>query len=403
VPPRPRTTAQPSRSSSFQHRPSHRRLVTAASDLLCTPGVEEGLDVIAVPAARDAGNLRHAAEVAAEAGSVLLVLCSKDADPGEAYDVVTGGSAPPAVVVLGVPHGYSLPGLQLEADRSSLVARRTSDTHLKRNLAIAVAHRMGWSRLLFLDDDVRGFGNKELDLVRAVLADRPAGPKAVGWAFDDFPDNSIVCHAHRLAGGPQKTFIGGGALAIRVSDDTPHFPRMYNEDWLFMLPLMLRGRRELVLAGTMQQMEYDPFASPEDADRQEAGDVLAEALFSLLHDDTPWEEAWSQQYWRDVLTSRRRFIQRIKAALSRRSDAGAARACAALDRALLMGHTSTSWPGALAKWVQSWERDTEVWSRWLAGLTPAVSIEQAVDEFGLDLDAYVTPAELVGAGASSAG
>jgi len=159
----------------------------------------------------------------------------------------------------------------------------------------------------------------------------------------------------------------------------------------------------LVLAGTMQQMEYDPFASPEDADRQEAGDVLAEALFALLHDDTPWEEAWSQQYWRDVLTSRRRFIQQIKAPLSRRSDATAARACAALDRALLMGHTSTSWPGALAKWVQSWERDTEAWSRWLAGLTPASSIPQVVDEFGLDLDAYLATPELVGAGLPSAG
>lgn len=339
------------------------------------------LDLVAVPASRPAENLRHAAEVAALAGAHLLVLCSGRTRAGAAHRVVTEVLPSDRVTVVEVSASVgTLSGLTLKADASELVKDRRSDTSLKRNLAIALARSLGWRRLLFLDDDVRGLAGRELDIARSVLTDRRGAPAAVGWAFDDYPDNSMVCHAYREAGGPQRTFIGAGALAIRIDDETPFFPLMYNEDWLFMLPLMLKGRSNLVLAGTLTQDRFDPFAVPADAVKQEAGDLLAESLFRLIHRKQPMERALEPGYWRDMLAHRRKFIVAIKGRVAGQ-DSG--KICDALDKALLMQHKQAAWPTELRTWVLNWQGDLGRWKVWLGRLNPAETMAQALANLSL--------------------
>lgn len=185
--------------------------------------------------------------------------------------------------------------------------------------------------MLFLDDDIaRADGACTLDragLERAIAATR-ADPSlsAVGWTLEDFDDNSVVGHARRLAGLPQQIFIGGGALLLRCDEQTPFFPEIYNEDWLFLIALMLNNR-SLGWAGRVRQVPYDPFVVRR-ACSEEAGDILGEALMNLWEDDGPgmWATAASPAFWRQSLMARRTVVERTAALLANVGDDRADRA-----------------------------------------------------------------------------
>jgi hypothetical protein len=86
----------------------------------------------------------------------------------------------------------------------------TPDTSVKRNLGLIVANVAGWRRVIFLDDDIHVPDHRHLANAASLLG-RYA---AVGLQIGEFPDNSVVCHAHRAGKGDQETFVGTGALAI---------------------------------------------------------------------------------------------------------------------------------------------------------------------------------------------
>ena len=72
--------------------------------------------------------------------------------------------------------------------------------------------------------------------------------KSPGLTCREYPDNSVVCHARRLAGLPQDTFVSGAALGVNCNDQPlPFFPEQYNEDWFFFS--RLTARRDLAHAG----------------------------------------------------------------------------------------------------------------------------------------------------------
>ena len=125
----------------------------------------------------------------------------------------------------------------------------------------------------------------------------------------DFPDNSVVCHAHRETGAPQDTFISGSALAVNIPDETGFFPEVYNEDWLFFYD-DARARRLGWSGANATQLPYDPFDQPERTKRQEFGDVLAEGLYALLDQGAGVTEV-NQDYWKFFLDARWRFLENI--------------------------------------------------------------------------------------------
>ena len=363
---------------------------------------------VVVPAARGTAHLAKAAALAAASGRSLLALCSGAADAGTAQDLMSDVAGLHEAMAVDVPAGWELPGVSFTADHvfpTAMPGRagwRHADTATKRNAALVLARLCGWEHVFFMDDDVRGVGPEHLEHAdRLLAAGRPAAEaEAVGWAFDEYPDNSIVNHAFRLAGGVQGTFIGAGALAVRVSELTPHFPREYNEDWLFMLPMLLRERSRLVLAGTMLQDPYDPFALSEHAERQEIGDLLAEGLFRLPHRrrDRSVEQAQSSQYWRAVLRDRHRLIEATAARLSARPDADSevvVRATAALEVARGASRCSEL-PRALASWVREWRQDCFSWHRFLESRAERWTLSRAVESLGLPGPGTVTRAKAQG-------
>ena len=127
---------------------------------------------------------------------------------------------------------------------------------------------------------------------------KPSTPRAApragaiaGMVCRDFPDNSVVCHARRLAGFPQDNFVSGSVLGVNCDDlPFPFFPDIYNEDWFFFSKAV--ARLELANVGDAAQRPYKPFADPERARHEEFGDLLAEGLFSLIGEvlDRPVDE-----------------------------------------------------------------------------------------------------------------
>lgn len=98
-------------------------------------------------------------------------------------------------------------------------------------------------------------------------------------------------------------------LGVRC-DDHPlgFFPDIYNEDWFFFSAEA--SARELTSAGEARQRQYDPFADPGRARREEFGDLLAEGLYALFEEGRGLDCA-TRAYWNDYRDVRGTLITDI--------------------------------------------------------------------------------------------
>jgi hypothetical protein len=362
-------------TSPFHHG-SHRKLLSRA----VPPAVSgDRVDAIIVPSARSAPYLRHAAGLASELGCPLVVLCSRQArrraviaDLGERFMLVD-------LVAVDVPAevGHPMPRFETSRMLAGTRLERRTDTSLKRNLGLLLARSVGWQRVVFLDDDIAVAD--PADLRRAVsLLDRHY---AVGLAIGGYPDNSVVCHAHRAAGGRQDTFVGGGALAVGMDSLESFFPKVYNEDWMFLLDdVRLRPVAQIGLA---MQKPYDPFADPERARGEEFGDDLAEGVFGLLDRGGRVKDA-DERYWRGFLADRALLILDIIDRTAKHDElepGQRARMLASLKAAY--GRLQLTTPDRFVAYLRAWRADGTRWRRCLAELPTGLGVEEALKHLGL--------------------
>lgn len=309
------------------YQPDHGSLLvngrTAASASGTAPARVSRVDAVAVPAARDAVNLREAAKAARVAGRLLIVICSHKCRSAEARRRLQEFDPQVPVLIVDLKD-YVFP----HRSRTLEWTRRTgwlSNTAIKRNLALLLARRLGLRHVLFLDDDVR---RVDAGQVKSSVAAIESGEhRAAGWSFKDYPDNSAVSHAYRALEKPrygkQGCFIGGGGLLVRIDDDVPHFPMgIYNEDWLFLVPLLLG--RQVKLLGLLKQEPYDPFRNSSNAQIQEFGDLIAEALLTLIaRRGTEVDLAatlMSLSFWKAEISRRAEFLRILEADLVAEND-----------------------------------------------------------------------------------
>jgi hypothetical protein len=282
------------------HHGDHRRLLWQADET--TPPAK--VDAIIVPTVRPLDSLADAARAARFLGCPLVTLHTPGRTSASEADEYFRRSL--GLIAIDVPESAQLRLPVLETSRllAGTIFERPSDVSTKRNLGLLLSHMLRWKRVVFLDDDIHV--PDPADLSRAVsLLDTYT---AVGLRVGGFPDNSVVCHAFRDAGGRQDQFIGGGALAVDVKRNRSFFPNVYNEDWFFVLDA---GKRlqPVATVGRVLQDPYDPY-SPERARAEEFGDVLAEGTFWLLDQGRSASDG-DLEHWRDFLTNRKRFIGRV--------------------------------------------------------------------------------------------
>ena len=265
-----------------RHLASHRRLLRPAPRLPVDLGRQRHArpDALIVPATRPASALTGIISLAAALQTTIVVLCSKQAKVDQVADRI-GRVIGARGIVLQIDEGYRLPDLAFETSSSAFTtasADRASDLSVKRNIGLLMARQHGWRKIAFVDDDITLSAQ---DLVR--LGQQLEHHQIAGMACRDFPDNSVFCHARRLAKMPQDVFVTGAVLGVNCSDlPLPFFSDIYNEDWFFFAEAA--AHRRLTKVGEARQAKYDPFFRPARASEEEFGDVLAEGLYSLLED-----------------------------------------------------------------------------------------------------------------------
>jgi len=367
------------RSADVRQHDTHRELVAPAGPRNAT-FTDQRLDAIIVPASRPAASLDQAISLARAARCWLLVLCSLDADPAEVEGLLAERSFYRAIVVH-LPYGYrhwtldfSTSQLAKEDLPEACVAYRT-DLSTKRNIGLILARMLEWKRIFFLDDDIRDVNYPDLQRTVSMLGNY----SAVGMQVVYYPDNSVVCHAHRVAGADQDVFVSGAALAVDLQKPVSFFPDIYNEDWLFFYDKAARGR--LAFSGRIvTQLLYRPFVDPQRAAWQEFGDVLAEGLYGLLHEGKGLAHA-TRDYWTLFLRARQRFLMAI---IDRSGTVPTE-----IREDMLMSVKSalecsvTIRPDQCERYVQLWQSDLRAWRQTIDEIPRGLSLRVALDKLKL--------------------
>ena len=217
------------REREVRQRLSHRKLIhdVLTVDPPSRRSRPTPLNAIVVPSARRASHLEHSIRLAAESGTLLVVLASRDCVADEvAFRAASavGCRALVAEVPEGYGHEYLTHQTSAHADLRSANAGRESDLSLKRNIGLILARLMGWTKIVYLDDDIFGVNPLQLTKLSAQLEDH----QVAGLMTREYPDNSVVCHAIRFCGANQDNFVGGAALAVNVNYD--HLPLSFFPD-----------------------------------------------------------------------------------------------------------------------------------------------------------------------------
>jgi glycosyltransferase involved in cell wall biosynthesis len=343
------------------------------------PVTRAQFDAILVPTYREASQLDYCIDLALRTRIPLIVVCSKEVTGREVKEVTTRAgieafsSDLPSANPLGITFGTS--------SDSELIAASpgwTRDLSMKRNLGLILARLLGWSRLMYLDDDIRGIAEDDVDALAAALDDHSVSaliPK-------EFPDNSVACHAHRLGGGMQDVFASASGIGVRCDrDDLGFFPNIYNEDWFFFSDEA--ASHKIAKVGESHQLAYDPYEHPQRAAQEEFGDLLAEGLYARL-DINEGISGVDIEYWRTFIERRTAFHERVAENLGQHEDRElAARARNSVRAARDQLDQIT--PSLCQKFVELWQSDLAEWRSYLTKLPRVDSIEDAFEYLGLDV------------------
>jgi hypothetical protein len=364
--------------SFVQQNETHRQLVGRPR-----PGTNRrtDLDAIVVPASRSAEHLTHAVDLAKAVNCRLVVFCSRQARAADVSELLAAKRFRRGVVV-DLPPDY---GHRLLEFRSSefthvelpkICENPNGDLSTKRNLGLLLARMRGWERIFFMDDDIRNVAPEDLHATVSMLGRY----RSVGMRVIDFPDNSVVCHAHRATGGTQDIFVSGSVLAVNCPEDVGFFPEVYNEDWLFFYD-DARSRKLGWSGRNAAQLHYDPFRQPRRAEREEFGDVLAEGLYALL-DLGGGETEATQEYWTSFLDARWRFLDSIIKRSEQLERDSQAMIIGAIETAQLC--LMQIQPSMFEHYVKIWREDIYGWMENVDSVPRVMSVKSALAKLGLN-------------------
>ena len=135
------------------------------------------VDAIILPTIRTPEQLSSAVELASDAGCLLFALYTDNVPDG--LPAALAGLNPNVVTPLVVRSGPEHPLLDLAADLpQSLVSSAARDISRKRNIGLLIGHACGWTRMLFLDDDIR-----RLNVAKLSSRQRHCSTIFLSWDF----------------------------------------------------------------------------------------------------------------------------------------------------------------------------------------------------------------------------
>jgi hypothetical protein len=338
-----------------------------------------------VPASRPAHNLQPAIDLAASLGVVLVVLCSKRTNAEHAARRVSKTPGARSLVIE-VAEKWNHPGIPTRTSAQAFQnasANRGSCLSGKRNLGLLLARLQGWNKIAFVDDDITISRPDHM----ARLAGQLEEHQVAGMRVPHFPDNSVVCHARRLAGLDQDVFVTGAVLGVHCNDlPLSFFPDIYNEDWFFFVKEA--AARRLPCAGDASQTEYDPFKSPKRARHEEFGDLLAEGLYALVSRDVSGA-AFDDQlrhattvYWSRFIDVRRQLLNETMTLLYDHLDTDSdnrSKLTALTSLAAAESQLDIITADICADFLEAWRTDLRDWQRFSNGVNSVRRTGDAMD------------------------
>jgi len=318
-------------------------------------------------------------DLARRTGIPLIVVCSKDARKDQVVAMAAAANATVFALDLASlnPPRISIftPSTSTDEEIRAASPGWTRDLSMKRNLGLIIARMLGWTRLMFLDDDIFGVLESDIEALAAALDNHNVS----ALIPEEFPDNSVACHAHRLGGGVQDVFASASGMGVRCDrDDLGFFPNIYNEDWFFFSEEA--ADRRIAKVGVSRQRKYDPYDDPLRAAQEEFGDLLAEGLYARLDIDADISGV-DTAYWHAFIDRRIEFHARVTAALSRHPDRELAGKAADSIRAARTQLDQIK-PYLCQRFVEFWQSDLVEWRRYLKELPQVSSIAAAFEELG---------------------
>jgi hypothetical protein len=262
-------------------------------------------------------------------------------------------------------------------------AYRISDLSAKRNIGLLLARLHGWNKVAFVDDDITLSRTDNIARLAGQLDDHQvAGMRAL-----EHPDNSVVCHARRLAGLAQDVFVTGAVLGVHCNSlPLSFFPEIYNEDWFFFANEA--AKRSLPQIGHAKQADYDPFASPQRARWEEFGDLLAEGLYAMFGEYDP-SVLFSEQldgatrsYWSQFIEARAQVIDEtmtlLRGFLDR--DGHSVPVSSALESlSAAENQLATISADLCIDFLEAWREDLCKWQKFSTGVNSVGSTRAAMD------------------------
>jgi hypothetical protein len=378
-------------SRRLTHGQSHASLLRDVSAAGTASPTRSRLDAIVVPAARPASALQDVITLSATMSVPLVILCSRQAQVGQVVRRVERTFGARALVVE-VPDNYRLPyetPLTSGPEFKMASACRSSDLSAKRNIGLLLGRLRGWNKILFVDDDISQFNPWDVERLSCTLDRHPVASMVSRY----FPDNSVVCHARRLAGFKQDVFVSGAALGVNLQHPgLSFFADIYNEDWLFFA--RHAAERSLPRIGEVRQEKYAPFADPGRADREEFGDLLAEGLYALFESTPDWTfkeqlaAATRESLWREFTEIRLETIEETITELSQSqpsaNPADYLKMLDAHESLLTAKRRATSIrPELCVDFIEKWQEDELQWEQVLWRYTSELSERDALAELGL--------------------
>jgi hypothetical protein len=388
TPTTPRRASLRGRSTPPVHLDSHAILLRDASNRPAPSGRswQARLDAVIVPTVRPSFALAGIVERAAELGILLVVLCSGQVTVDQVTERI--GRTPRArALVIRLNEHFDLPMSRFETSAAEFArasADRRSDLSRKRNLGLLLARAMGWRKILFVDDDIT---LKQTDLAR--IAGQLENYEIAAMTCPDYPDNSVYCHARRMAKLPQDVFVSGAVLGVNCSDlPLPFFPDIYNEDWFFFGEAAASHR--LTKAGEAVQAEYNPFGHPDRAAFEEFGDLLAEGLYSLIqglgpgHSLRQVSHRANAAYWTRFIEARNADLVDLQGRLEKflvKESCGdrVKDAINSLTAARDQYCEDRITPGRCVDFLEAWRQDVATWSRTCSAVGNLGIAESAMD------------------------
>ena len=284
------------------HLGSHESLLAPSSDPLRTG---RGIDAIVVPTTRPPSNLDDVANLVRRLKCPLVTLHS----PGKpAADSAARHLPDLELIAIDVPDkaDLRLPRLLTSELLTGTPFARAFRPRAPSATWLSCSARCSVGRAsLFLDDDIT--------VVSAESVRRASGLldvyHAVGFHNSGYPDNSVVCHAYRDAGGEQESFVGAGALAVELSRNAIHS---------FLISTMTTGSSWLTVTGSgplpsrARSCSTDTTRSMTLSERNQRSSATSwpKACSGTLDGQRSISDA-SRVHWRQYLAARKSFIEDV--------------------------------------------------------------------------------------------